>query len=188
MDTETYLTLLPKLGIAIDNSLTAWEAYIAEVRQQEDFTTIISSESDDSATKAKALQHILFTLPLRHEALVKSWGDPKLRSVELSETCDRLLAQLMKYPDGTELNACYDEVIASKRFIDRVVAVEEETRECEDRRSQVLRSLKAVHINLMEVRGDGELGAGDIVALVDAMEAVGVSLVGLEGFEVREDS
>jgi hypothetical protein len=168
-------------------SLASWEAYLKDLEGHPGYSTIISDNPKEAATKAKALQYLLSTLPTRHAELVRSCSDPEVETVKLADMCGNLLDELQSPSHEIDLNAWFNMVSTGKRFIDRVLSIEKDIEEEEQRRLQELSRLKAVHMSLMQVCGDGELGMKDVEVLMDAMEAVGVLLVGSGGFEPPEE-
>lgn len=186
MDVDNHLTLLPKLGSAIDATLQSWNAYIAAVSQWPTYENIITGDIKDKATKSQALKHLLETLPTRHTALVHSYNDPELGFVELSEVCARLVEELQSPDSEVDLDKDFNK-LAGTSFIKTVVSLERKIADEEQWRSQELNRLKASHTCLMTVREDGELEKGEVRALVDAMEAVGIPLIGLGPVELIGD-
>lgn len=179
MEFDNYLTLLPKFGSAIDDCLAAWETYLIEIENQPTYETIISASSLDTAAKVEALEHLLSTIPLRHANLMKFCSDSNLEHIELPEKCDVLLEELLSMKKQMDFDSWFSFLSKNKRFVDRVVDMEQGIKEEEMFRKQQLNRLKALHIGLMSVHGDGELMQKDVEHLVDAMEALGVSIVGV---------
>lgn len=178
MAEHDHVTLLPKLGAAIDTALASWEAYLETLTEQPTFETIIADDTKDLSTKIQAIQHLLETLPSRHSALVNSYADDKLDVMELSDHCIVLLEELQKPRSERDLDGWFDKVLSSKRLATSIKELEKELQAEEQWRAQVLRRLKGQHMALMMVRADGELGRREVEALLDAMEALGVSLIG----------
>lgn len=187
VEAETYHSLLPKLGSAIDNCLAAWETYFEEIGRQPAYETIVSSDSIDTTTKAHALGHLLLILPLRHAALVKSCTDPDIELVELPEQCDVLLQELLAMDKEMDFDALFGFLAKNKKFVARAVKLENGIRQEEMFRKQQLSRLKGLHLSLTYVREDGALAQQEVEALVDAMEALGVSLVGVGLFSEAEE-
>ena len=142
------------------------------------YESIIANGTKDTASKLKALQHLLDTLPTRHTALALSYNDPDMNFVDLSDECANLLEELQNPSSDVDLGDWFNKVVSSKRFINSVAALEKDMREEEQGRMQELRSLKAIQVSLMAVRDDGELGKSEVMALLEAMEKVGVELSG----------
>ena len=178
MEINDITTLLPKLGIAIDTTLAAWEAYLDTLSKQPTYESIISQESKEVSTKVKALLHLLEDLPLRHAALVQSYCDNKLSFIELSDQCADLLQELQKPESEVDLEEWFSKALTGKKFVKEVATLENEIRDEEQGRLQELRRLHAIQTALMGVLADGELGVKEIEALLEAMEAIGVSLAG----------
>ena len=178
MQVDDVSTLLPRLAVAIETSLAAWEAYLEDVSGQATYETIISSDIKEVGTKVKALEYLLDVLPSRHMALVLAYCDSENNSSELSDVCATLLEELQKPGSDLDLEAWFSKTITSKRFIKDIVGLEKDLKDDEQSRLQDLRRLKAVHSGLMEVLADGELAVEEVDALLTAMEEVGVSLAG----------
>jgi hypothetical protein len=176
MATKNDFELLPKLGIAIDASLVAWEAYMETLTDQSTYEAIITNNIQDTSTKANALLHLLETLPTRHAALVISYGDEKIKFVELSNPCANLLQELQKPESDVELTSWFNRTIKSKKLVNCISQVETDIKTAEQGRMQELKRLKASHLSLTMVHKDGELGSKDIDKLLDAMEEIGVDL------------
>lgn len=175
---NNYMTLMPGLGNAIDTALAHWETYLGDLEHQPGYSTIIEQDPKSPESKAKALQYVLFTLPERHTMLVRSCSAAELEAVQLPDVCGNLLDELQSTSHEIDLLSWFNSVTSTKKFVDRVVALEKDIREEEMRRRQDLSRLKAVHIAFTQVGRDGELGLKDVEVLVNAMEAIGVSLVG----------
>lgn len=178
MESDDHLTLLPKLGTAIDAALQSWNSHTATAAQYPTYESIISGDIKDISTKVQALKHVLETLPSRHAALVQSYNDPELDFIELSDLCGNLLEELQSPEPDVELGEDFNKIFMSKRFIKSVVALEKEIRDEELWRSQELNRLKASQACLTKVREDGELDKRQVRALVDAMEEIGIPLIG----------
>jgi hypothetical protein len=176
MATNNDFDLLPKLGIAIDASLAAWEAYMETLTDQPTYEAIMSNNIQDTSTKAQALLHLLETLPTRHAALVISYGDAKIKFVELSNPCANLLQELQNPESDVELTSWFNRTIKSKKLVNCISQVETDIKTAEQGRMQELKRLKASHLSLTVVYKDGELGSKDIDKLLDAMEEIGVDL------------
>ena len=177
MATKNDFDLLPKLGTAIDISLASWEAYMETLTDQPTYEAIISNNIQDTSTKAKALLHLLETLPTRHAALVISYSDAKVKFVELSNPCANLLEELQNSESDFELKSWFKQTIKSKKLVNGISQVERDIQTAEQGRMQELRRLKASHIGLTTVYEDGELERKEINKLLDAMEEIGVDLV-----------
>ncbi|KAK5164473.1 uncharacterized protein LTR77_009679 [Saxophila tyrrhenica] len=171
--------LLRALGLAIDTSLTDWESYTHHLRTLPSLDAVTVLDPGTPATTAKVLEYVLHTLPQRHGILVKAYGDPGLDLVVLPVDCERLLDHLQDSDEGGEW---FKGFVKSKRFIGKVLRMEDEVASAEKARLQSLRRLKADWIVLKE-QEMGRLDARKVEALVEAMEVVGVELVGVEGFE-----
>lgn len=178
------MALLPKLGIAIDTSLATWESYTETLADQPTYESIISTDLQDTSTKAKALLHLLDTLPSRHAALVVAYSDDKLEYVGLSDICTNLLEELQKPESDVELDSWFNRTLAGKKSVTTVVQLEKDIRSEEQGRLQELRRLKASQLALMSVYQDGELGDNEVEKLLDAMEEVGVHLGAAMSFDV----
>ena len=176
MNTRDGSTFLTKLGIAIDTSLTTWLAYVDTLTEELTYQAIISNDIQDATTKAKALLHLLEVLPTRHAALTISYGDSKLKFVELSAECANLLRELQKPESDVELSSWFNRTITSKKLVNSIAEFERNIQTEEQGRMQELRRLKAIHLGLTRVFEDGELGEKEVGKLLDAMEEVGVSL------------
>lgn len=181
MEADNFSDLMPGLGDAIDTALAHWETYFGDVEAQPSYSTVIEQDPKSPETKAKALQYILFTLPERHTMLVRSCSAAELEAVQLPDVCGNLLDELQSPSHEIDLDSWFNSVTSTKKFVDRVIALEKDIREEELRRKQDLSRLKAVHIALTQVGRDGELGSKDVEVLVNAMEAIGVSLIGPSG-------
>ena len=187
MEGNDHLALLLKLGSAIDDALSTWEAYLEILKEQTAYEAIVSEGDKSTATKVKALQHILDTLPARQTALVKSHNDPNIILLELPEICANLLDELQRLEIEVELDGCFNTILTSQRLFKKVADLEKDLRNEEDCHAQDLRRLKANHILLTGIGQDGELEQEHVVALVEAMEAVGVPLFGCGIPEEIED-
>ena len=171
-------TLFNKFGDAVDNSLAAWESYLETLTGQPTFESIVSDNSKDASTKIKALQHILETLPSRHATLAQAYCDTEIKFAELSDTCTNLLEELQKPASNLDLSAWFKQVITGKKFISGIDAIEKDIGVEEQGRLQQLRRLKAVHVSLLAVLADGELGDKEVEVMLEAMEELGVSVAG----------
>ena len=192
---NNYFSLLPTLGTAIDASLSEWESYLKRLDANISYELISSNDTKDPATKVRSLEYLLGTLPSRHAQLVRSYNDPDLEAVELSELCSNLLEELQSPKSEVELGAWFSRVLWSKRFVSGVMQLEKDIKDREQGRLQELRRLGGIHFSLMIVHEDRELGWPEVEALLEVMEAVGVSLTDcgivkelVEPDEVREDS
>jgi hypothetical protein len=136
----------------------------------------MSNNIQDTSTKAQALLHLLETLPTRHAALVISYGDAKIKFVELSNPCANLLQELQNPESDVELTSWFNRTIKSKKLVNCISQVETDIKTAEQGRMQELKRLKASHLSLTVVYKDGELGSKDIDKLLDAMEEIGVDL------------
>ena len=178
MTADNYYTLLPRLGYAIDAALEAWTSHTGTVVEQPTYESITSSNTKDISVKVQALTHVLETLPARHAALVRSYNDPELDLIELPEVCANLVEELQSPQQELELDQDFNKILASKRFAKSIATLEKELGDEEQWRSQELRRLKASHLCLMSVREDRELKQSDVAVLMDAMEEIGVPLIG----------
>jgi hypothetical protein len=176
---EDHLTTLPKLGLAIDNTLTEWETYLEEISSQPSYGMISFNDTADTSSKIEALQYLLSGLPLRYAALIKSCSDPNLELVGLPDRCVSLLKELLSMKSEVDMGKEYALLVKNKRFVDRVTLLEKGIKDEELFRKQELNRLKGLHMSLMYVRDDGgDVPQKDFVALLDAMEALGVSIMG----------
>jgi hypothetical protein len=180
MDAEDYIALMTKLGVAIDAAIAHWETYLAEYEDHPSYENIIPLDKPDSSTKAKALQYLLQTLPDRYAALVRSYTDLDLEQVQLPDVCGNLLDELQSENHDVDLTAWFKTPLVGKKSFDRIQSVEKEIKDMEAARKQELHRLKANHLMMMEVLSDGELGMEDVERLLDAMEAMGVLIGGVD--------
>ncbi|KAK3725414.1 hypothetical protein LTR37_000384 [Vermiconidia calcicola] len=175
---DNYFSLLPTLGTAIDASLSEWESYLKRLDANISYELISSNDTKAPATK-----------------LVRSYNNPELEAIRLSELCSNLLDELQSPETEVELGAWFSRVLWSKRFLSGVMQLEKDIKDREQGRLQEPRKLKASQSMLTTVREDCELGWPEVEALLEAMEAVGVSLTDCgivkelaEPDEVCEDS
>ena len=176
MNNTNYITTLPRLGTTIDTALATWETYLQTLTEHPTYESIVSNTTKDIATKVKALQHVLDTLPARHKALVQSYSDTNLEPVELSNICANLLEELKNPRSGLELDAWFTKTLATKKTTTGIAQLEKDIMDEEQGRLQELRRLKAIHMSLTSVLADGELGKKEVDMMLDAMEELGVSL------------
>ena len=169
-------SLLTRLGAAINNSLAAWELYLETFTENPTYDSIISTDTKDVTTKVKALQYLLETLPSRHTALAQSYCDTSLNFAELSDICRNLLDELRNPASDLDLNAWFNKIVISKRFVDGILTLGKDIGEQEQGRLQQLRRSKAIHVSLVAVLKDGELGKKEVDKMLEAMDELGVSL------------
>ena len=183
MEALDHLSLLPLMGIAIDDALTKWETHLKDHEKTPAYDSLIDTESKDTETKIQALKHLLDALPARYNALVRGSRDSGTEFFTLPEQCADLLKDLNNPDPDLALDDWFNKVIYAKAFVKNIMRVEKGIRDDEQERLQFLKLMKANHKGLVLVHNDGELGPDEVEKLMDAMVEHGVSMMDVGLYE-----
>lgn len=164
--------LLPKLRNIVLHECEAWSRHmkISRATQYSDIITQANGDPKNAAAKGRALIYLLETLPARYAALAKT---NQAEQIELSETNDNLLNQLKTSPCDVKLSKAHEYLLSDPDTARQVKMQEVELGELEMLRMEVLSKMKRFFVT----RGfENFQKSEDVVAVIEAMEAVGISV------------